>query len=93
MPKPVCVKCQRFYRPKKNGVLLTEMAPHEEGAPAGVEKPEAWHPYKIWHSDLWECRGCGHQIINGHGHVPVAENYQDEFAEHLRLSDYVVNDC
>ena len=67
MPKLVCVKCQVGYRPDKNGVYLIEMA----------WKPP--QPYKIWHSDMWCCPGCGHQVISGFADRPLSEHYQDNF--------------
>ena len=46
--KPICVNCQRFYRPKKNGVFFIESMPTVSGAPAGKTAPESWKPYKLW---------------------------------------------
>jgi hypothetical protein len=84
MPKPVCVKCQCFYRPKTNGYFLTEMMPTGEwrGDPdeiRGNHRPEMWQPYKLWVADLWECPECAHQIVVGFGHGPVREHHEEDF--------------
>lgn len=101
MPKPVCVACQCFYRPKKNGFYFTEMMPNgTHQGPAeerrGKHMPEAWQPYKVWTSDMYECPECHHQILVGFGNQPSVEHYQDEF-ETLQMSlgatQLLVNDC
>lgn len=95
MPKPVCVPCQRFFRPKKNGYVWIEAMPIEADAPPGTAKPEAWKPYKLWNSDMMECQGCGAQIVVGHGRGPMSEHYHPDFAGWT--GDYppqlTVNDC
>lgn len=95
--KPVCVKCQRFYRPKRNGQPLLEGMPHGPGSgEPGTASPESWLAYKLWMGDLWECQGCGHQIVVGVIAGPVAEHYQPEFKKHLEyFGDRIVrvNDC
>jgi hypothetical protein len=93
MPKPVCVKCQRFFRPAKNGVVVNEQMPVATAAEPGTIDPTAWQPYKIWMADLMECQGCGHQIIYGYGAHPVAENHEDRFAEAMTYVTHTVNDC
>ena len=93
MPKPACLKCQRFYRVKKNGFIWLEQMPLPNAAP-GIETPEAWKPYKIWASDLFECEGCGHQLISGHGIRPISEHYQTEaFAHNMQFIEGTINDC
>lgn len=93
--KPICVKCQRFYRPKKNGFSFIEGMPRSNGAPPGTAAPEQWVPYKLWRGDLWECLGCGHEIISGVAPLPTAEHYQHDFTE--RVADagakLQINDC
>lgn len=91
--KPVCVKCQRFYRVKKNGYRFVEGMPKEDGALPGTQEPERWQPYKLWSSDLWECQGCGHQLLSGFGREPIAEHYQKEFAAQADGVELQVNDC
>lgn len=98
MPKPVCVSCQRFYRPEKNGYVLTEMMPkpHSLAAlpvPPGTTAPEMWEPYKVWRGDLWKCQGCGHEIVVGFADLPTSEHYKPDFAQALAESQSVVNDC
>lgn len=95
MPKPACPKCQRFYRPKKNGYAFIEAMPvGGVRAPPGTEAPEMWKPYKLWVGDLWACEGCESEIIIGALH-PVAEHYQTEFAAQVaRLQpETTINDC
>lgn len=93
--KPICVACQRFYRPKKNGYFFVEGVPAVAGAPAGTAAPESWKPYKLWSGDLWECSGCGSLIVSGVGREPISEHFQKEFADNLRAYDarLQVNDC
>jgi len=93
--KPVCVPCQRFFRPKKNGFYFIEAAPDGNHAPPGTEAPERWHPYKLWAGDLYECEGCGAQIVSGFGRGPIAEHYQPDFAETVKAygAELQVNDC
>lgn len=96
MQKPVCPKCSRYYRPKRNGTAYLEMKPAGDGlAPPGNAAPDQWEPYKLWHGDLWECLGCGNEIIVGAGNAPIAEHYQLDFERYLQ--DYnpaiKVNDC
>lgn len=86
--KPICRKCNLFFRPKKNGVYFTESYPTGSGD---------WKPYKVWQGDLWECRGgCGSQIIVGTGHAPIAVHHEPNF-EKLRLdlgaNTININDC
>jgi hypothetical protein len=83
--KPICVDCQLFYRPSRNGVWFLE----------GMRRNNAWEPYKLWHGDEWECRGCGGTIIVGVGHVPYAEHYQPDFKRKVeKTQPYVqINDC
>lgn len=96
--KPICVKCQRFYRPKQNGVMFTEMMPIGGAGinPPGTEAPEQWTPYKIWRGDLWHCLGCGHELISGVAYDPISEHYMPQFqetAEALGADKIKINDC
>jgi len=93
--KPICVACQRFYRAKKNGFFFIEAMPTVSDAPAGTAAPEAWKPYKLWSGDLWECKGCGHQLVSGAGSEPIAEHYQPKFEDDVRAYNpsLTVNDC
>lgn len=95
--KPICVKCQRFYRPKKTGFRFVEGMPtHPRALPGRDAEPERWKPYKLWVGDLWECEGCGSQIVSGFAGSPYAEHYQPDFAGRLAAlgEDHLqVNDC
>lgn len=95
--KPICVKCQRFYRPHKNGFCFIEGMPiGGVRAPSGTEAPERWEPYKLWRGDLWKCQGCDHEIIVGTGMSPVSEHYKLDFKMQVEASkgdQLQVNDC
>lgn len=92
--KPICVPCQRFYRPQKNGVFFIEGMP-TENADAGTAEPEKWQPYKLWSGDRWACEGCGAVIIVGAGLNPVRERHHVDFKEMIKRLDatFQVNDC
>ena len=93
--KPICVPCQRFFHPLKNGIFFVEGMPTRDGALPGTADPKAWETYKLWSGDLWECRGCGAQIVVGAGQEPIAEHHQEKFAADLRAyaPKIQVNDC
>ncbi|HEY7415138.1 MAG TPA: hypothetical protein VH593_08100 [Ktedonobacteraceae bacterium] len=94
--KPICVDCQRFYRPERNGINLIENKPvgglH---APPGNTAPELWEPYKLWKADLWKCHGCGHLLIIGSGHRQISEHYMPDWEQKLEENPPMmeVNDC
>lgn len=69
MPKPVCLKCGLFFKPTKTAVGWEEMMPVDSD----------WRPYKLWMGDLMECRGCGAEIISGHGGDPIAIQHEDGY--------------
>jgi len=97
MQKPVCTKCQRFYKPEKNGYYFLEGMPSGPWvAEPGTAHPEQWKPYKLWCGDLWKCHGCQHTIIIGALH-PIAEHFEFDFAKTVRVcagdSPLQVNDC
>lgn len=94
--RPICVKCQRFYRPKKNGFYFIEAMPIGNETQPGTEAPELWTPYKVWSGDLYECQGCGHQVVSGVGSGPITEHYQRDFqevVERTNASQLQINDC
>lgn len=93
--KPICVKCQRFYRPKQTGMYFIEGMPESNHSPPGTAMPDQWQPYKLWSGDLYECEGCGSQVIVGVGHSRIAEHYEPKFAETVRSfgAEFQVNDC
>jgi hypothetical protein len=92
--KPICVKCQRFYRPHRNARMFVEGMPKVFHARPGTDHPEDWKPYKVWNGDEWICHGCGSLIIVGVG-GPIKERHQDGFDKALLASaSYLqVNDC
>lgn len=94
--KPICVSCRRFFRMKKPGYYFIEGMPLVSGAKPGNAEDEKWTDYKLWAGDLWECEGCGDQIVQGVGQRPVGEHYQRDFAdtkERLGAGQLRVNDC
>jgi hypothetical protein len=84
------VKCQRFYRPDKNGVHVLEQKPIQNGAQPGLIEPENWEPYKVWRADRWKCEGCQHELVTGFGFHPMWEDYRGLLPFHI---DHTVNDC
>lgn len=98
MPKPVCVKCQRFYRPLRNGIEVLEQMPETGTVPPGTEAAHLWRPYKLWRADKWHCEGCGHELVTGFGRYNYAEHYEPDFAANLAAAKktehfVIVNDC
>lgn len=95
MPKPVCLGCRCFYRPKKNGFAWIEGMPDSGGAPRGVAGNGQWSPYKLWVSDLWACPECGHEIVVGHCQREISEHYLPGFAEAVAQykAEVQINDC
>lgn len=69
MPKPICVKCGLFFKPKENGVMIEEGRPINNGN---------WAPYKLWRADLYSCKGCGTEIVVGFAREPCAEHHMAE---------------
>lgn len=74
MPMTACPKCRRFYKVKKSGFYF------EEGMPRG----DTWQSYKLWVGDLYECEGCGAQVITGVGQHPLAEHYQRDYHDTVK---------
>lgn len=86
MPRIVCTKCQTFFHPKRNGVIV------EEGMPDGNG---GWKPYKLWHADSLECRSCGTEIVSGFGNSPETEHFKSDY-ETIKSSYHIhvfVKDC
>jgi hypothetical protein len=93
--KPICVACHRFFKPAKIGFYFTEGMP-ADGAKPGLEDAARWTPYKVWVGDIYECAGCGTQIIVGAPPDRIAEHYESDFAEtrrKLSADQFQVNDC
>lgn len=90
MTKPVCVKCQRFFKPDKNGVFVLEQKPAMNGAKPGLEEAHNWIPYKVWQADRYKCDGCGTEIVIGFGYHPL---WQDFYSAAHPEPHHTVNDC
>lgn len=93
MRKPICTKCQRFYRPAQNGVYVLEQMPKHSGAAPGRENAASWTPYKVWIADKWKCEGCGNEIVVGSGPQPLSEHSMTDFAIWRGRTTVTVNDC
>jgi len=100
--KPVCVKCQCFYRPKRNGYVFLEMMPvgFEDTTAEdrrGTKMPHLWQPYKLWRGDLWACPECEHETVVGVAWEPISEHYKPDFEERVKSCGgdklLKVNDC
>jgi hypothetical protein len=93
--KPICVPCERFYRPAKNGLYFLEGMPREGNPPPGKQFDLLWANYKLWQGDKWKCPGCGHEIVVGVGREPIAEHYQPGFRHQVETYKpaFRVNDC
>lgn len=79
MPKIICTTCQTDYKIYKNGIYVIEMF---------LNSPQ---PYRIWSADLWKCRGCGNEVVNGFGNNPLAEHFQDDFQDMLEIAKFSEN--
>lgn len=78
--KPICVPCQQFFRPFKNGAAFIEGQPIGAARPApGTAEKEKWFPAKLWMGDVWKCDGCQGEIIVGVGNAPISEHFKDDF--------------
>ena len=51
--------------------------------PPGKEASEKWQPYKLWAADLWECLGCGHELISGYGQHPLSIHHMPDFKDQV----------
>jgi hypothetical protein len=82
---------------KKGGFYFTEGMPKGGIRPEpGITDPDAWKPYKIWSSDLWECQGCGAEILSGFGLSPISIQHMEGFEkerERIGADQFQVNDC
>jgi len=71
--RPICTKCQREYKVKKQGIV-TELMGMFGGKLASHE---------LYSSDLWECPMCGHQIVGGFGEEALARHFEEKYEEIL----------
>ena len=92
--KHICVKCERFMRPKKNGFMFVE-GMSSDGAKPGLVEPEKWRGYKLWAGDLWQCPDCQVQVVVGCARMPIAEHYQPDFDHKVKSFgvELLVKDC
>ena len=82
--KPICAKCEVFFRPDENGTSFIE------GFGDGRRKP-----YKLWLGDRWKCPLCEAVIIVGTGERPPAVPHEEDFdrlRKHLEPK-YFIDDC
>lgn len=95
--KPVCVLCERFMRPKRNGMSFIEGMPAdgEQNPAPGLREPARWQPYKLWNGDCWACPDCGATIIVGFAQRPAAERHHADFADQIAShgAELLVKDC
>jgi hypothetical protein len=78
----MCAKCHIELHCKQNGVYVMEYA--------------GQLPYKLWEADLWDCPGCGAEIVVGFGSKPLAEHYQMAFGAYvasIRKNGHEIINC
>lgn len=87
-----CPKCRRMYRIKKNGVNIEEGAPI--GEPNDHGEYDEWTAYKLYKGDLWECEGCGAQLVVP-ARAPLGEHYEPDYARKLAIYPPMcrIDDC
>lgn len=93
--KPICVPCERFMRPDRNGVWFIEGMPNGNGVRPGLAEPENWKPYKLWCGDRWVCPTCETKIIVGVGQAPLRVQHEPDFVEVAKNfgAELLVKDC
>jgi len=75
----ICVNCEVGFKPVRNGQPVLETMEQE------------CKPYKLWMSDKLQCPGCGAEVcIINPLQKPIAEHYQDKFAEQVKSYESVV---
>lgn len=92
--RPICVPCQRFFKPTKTGICFIEGMPTDEAQP-GIVEADKWKPYKLWMGDQFTCPGCGAITIVGVARHPISEHFMPNF-ENIRQqlgAEFQVNDC
>lgn len=86
--KPICLKCNLFYRPVHNGFIIEEGMPdgggggkkiRHKGVNPGDNRYQIWSAYKLWRGDKWRCNGCRNEIVVGFAPNPIAEHYQSDY--------------
>ena len=77
--KPVCVKCHLEFRPARIGVVVVELYTRDQV------------PYRMINGDVWQCPGCGAEIIVNYGTNSLYhhdEGFEDRL-EHIPKSNRV----
>lgn len=97
MPGPGAVRRQTLDEAGE-GQEAWEMAVPPDAELVARVKPGPlpdWTGYKLWVGDLWECRGCGAQIISGVAPSPLNEHYKPDYeAQRARLDITLrIDDC
>lgn len=56
---------------------------------------DGWESYKLWVGDLWQCPGCGAEIIVGVPPNPIREHYQADYQEMVAKlgAERRIDDC
>lgn len=57
----VCVKCGKFYKIVRNGVVVEEGMPAPD-RPTNPESATKWLPYKLYLADHYRCDTCGSEM-------------------------------
>lgn len=98
--KPVCVPCERFMRPLRNGFYFIEGKPYgDPNTPwdgSAGKHSVGWTPYKVWLGDLWGCPDCDAQIVVGVARTRLTEHYEPDFANVIArtgAAQLLVKDC
>lgn len=76
--KPVCGKCRLEMFVSLNGVNVLFNA--------------GFGPYEVHQGDLWCCRGCDAQIVNGWGNGALASHIDEDFQQLADTCTYVVEE-
>lgn len=72
IPRAICVRCRRPYRPEKNGIVAHVYEKRIDGANTYYYSIEA---------DKWRCPRCGHEVIVGFATNPFNFNYESDYKE------------
>lgn len=93
--RPICVPCQRFFKPTRTGMYFIEGMPTAEDAQPGTADADKWKPYKLWSGDQFTCEGCGAATIVGVARYPIREHYMPDFEDVRQQlgAEFQVNDC
>ena len=76
IPRAVCVRCRRPYKPQKNGIVVHVYERNTLTAAPIIGD----YCYSI-DADRWICPGCGHEVIIGFAMKPFNFNYESDHRE------------